>query len=61
LLDDLGALKIDDVHVDVLGILDDSILLFIERVDGALALLNILIDREREPVVILRTLVHEAV
>jgi hypothetical protein len=58
LLDDLGILNLDYLLVDVLGVTHHIGLSFLEGVDGRSALLDVLVDRQREPVVVLGSLIH---
>jgi hypothetical protein len=58
LLDDLSILNIDDLHLDVLGVLENNILNLLECADAGVAHSDVLVDGETEPVVVLDSLVH---
>jgi hypothetical protein len=55
---DLGVLNLDHLLVDIFGVTHHILFRLFEGVDGCSAFFDVLIDRQREPVMILRSLVH---
>ena len=58
LTDDFSSFNHEDVLLDVSSLREDSDLHFLELVDLVTAVLEILSDREGEPVVVTGSLVH---
>jgi hypothetical protein len=56
--DDLSILDTLDLLLDVGGVVKNALLHLLEFVDLHLALLDVLVDRETEPVVVPSSLVH---
>lgn len=61
LSDNNGIFDVHDLLLNVLGVLDDSTLNFLELVNGLLAVDDVLRNRKREPVVVFSSLVHPPV
>lgn len=61
LLDDLSILDLVHLLIDVFGVGHAVGLRLFEGVDGSLALPNVLVNRQGEPIVVVDTLVHELV
>jgi hypothetical protein len=61
LSDDLSVLDAEDFLLNVLGMLKHDELSLLEGVNGSLAFLDVLVDGQGEPVVVLVTLVHVSV
>lgn len=61
LSDNDGIFDVHDLLLNVLGVLDDSTLNFLELVNGLLAVDDVLRNRKREPVVVFSSLVHPPV
>lgn len=58
LSDDDGVFNLVDLLLDVLGVAHHVALGLLEGVDGSAALLDVLIDRKGEPIVVLETFIH---
>jgi hypothetical protein len=57
----VSILDVENFLLDVLGLLNDPVLDLDEAIDGLLALLDVLVDGQTEPVVVLLALVHPLV